>query len=273
MSLTVPTARCRIETKIRLLSFVCLIVGLTQTFFDVFVLLTYRHTMGDFQVSWLYFNCFALVAQLVLLLYGFHAMAKQEYHSATTFRSWLLFIGTSLFFSGFFHIIGQCKDVQLFYTSCSHGFKASEHHERLPDDEAVLSHASCRTVSEEWAGNRAGLTACMASPQAFHALLASFLVVWLTHQLALGWLFFCAQQPVAGSECTSAELVLLPPSDVNRFKNDNYYHEEEEAEESHRLEVEKRRKGIDTMPSILIHSAVSSDNEQSPAQPTSSGSW
>lgn len=145
-----PGARCRIETKIRLLSSVCLIVGLTQTFFDIFVLLTYRDTMGDFQVSWLFFNCFALVAQLVLLLYGFHAMAKQEYHSATNFRSWLLFIGTSLFFSGFFHIIGQCKDVQLFYTSCSHGFKASDHHERLPDDEAVLSHASCRTVSEEW---------------------------------------------------------------------------------------------------------------------------
>jgi hypothetical protein len=122
-------------------------LALAQTLFDVIDLLSYLHTMGEFQKSWLYFNCSALVTLVIVLLYGFHAMAKRTYHSATAFRSWTLFIGSCLFCSGFFHIIGQIKDNHLFYANCSYGFIAkSMGDESLPDVEAVYLHAYCYKV-------------------------------------------------------------------------------------------------------------------------------
>lgn len=103
--------------------------------------------MENFQESWLYFNCAALVTMLIVLLYGFHAMAKKTYHSATNFRSWLLFIGSCLLFSGFFHIIGQIKDNHVFYGNCSYGFTGDKGEERLEDFHAVYPHAYCYKVS------------------------------------------------------------------------------------------------------------------------------
>lgn len=135
-----------LTNRIRLLSVLSLILAFAQTLFDFVIILSYRYTMADFQASWLYFNCGALVVLVIVLLYGFHAMAKRTYHSATNFRSWTLFVGSCLGFSGFFHIIGQCKDNQLFYGNCSYNFVGKHNETRLPDGIAVHSYAYCFRV-------------------------------------------------------------------------------------------------------------------------------
>lgn len=178
---------------------------------------SFRSAQTLFQRIWLCFHYGSLNALLIVLLYGFNGVlleSSRSYHGVSNFRSWLLFIGVGLTFSGFFVVIGYAKDDALFAVACSHGFDRASHITTKTSTE--LAEISVTVERREaLAIPRHTTQKCQ---QIFRALLSTYLLLWTLVQIILLALFVC----------------------IDRYKKTRFQRERKEEREKRRLELAER---------------------------------
>lgn len=132
----------------RSLTLVCLLLALTQWFFDLLMISSFGTAQTSFQRLWLCFHLVILTIEQAVLLYGFSVTVIQTtYHGISNYRSWLLFTGTSLLFSGLFVVVGYCTDGHLFRRSCRRGFHIkSLSHQKDSDRKRFIDLRICMQV-------------------------------------------------------------------------------------------------------------------------------
>lgn len=115
------------EPVIGTCALIALVLGIAHFFIDLLLITSYRHAQSEFQHFYLCVHFACLVAALLILVYGFSALNANTYHSISNFRSWTLFVGLFLLFSGFFTTIGFSLDWPLFRGQCLGDFEDAHH--------------------------------------------------------------------------------------------------------------------------------------------------